>query len=200
MSFVSRRFVMPPVEAQAPTKLIYRADEFGCLRDAAASVLAARETADTVLQHARSEAAALDERVACEYARRLRDADIALLKRAIALESAYRSGRETLVGRLETVLDQALAAALRRLAIALPLAQRMHAVIAELERQVGTVPAGCLHLHAADEAALRSDGIVLPWAVQIDGSLEAGACRLTVGEAEWTTSFESILQCLLGST
>ncbi|CAN7413837.1 hypothetical protein LJR230_002531 [Trinickia sp. LjRoot230] len=189
---------MPPADAQPSTKLIYRADELGCLRDAAAYVQAARETANAVLQHARSEAAALDERVVGEYARRLRDADTALLKRAIALESAYRNGRETLVGRLETVLDAALDAALRRLAAALSPAERMRAVVAELERQVGIVPSGCLHLHAADEAALRSNGVALPWVVQVDGSLEPGACRLTVGEAEWTTSFDSILQCLLG--
>jgi HrpE/YscL/FliH and V-type ATPase subunit E len=194
MSFVSRRIARPPGIDAWPDRPIYRADEIAQLRELADYVDAARRTADAVVERAHRAAGALDERFANERALRQRHADAALLRRAVALEAAYRTGRDALLVRLEGVLDGALETALRRIGAEIPAGRRIGIVAEELRRQVEPGPQAHLHLSVADEAACRAEGVELPWALQVDETLAPGICRLSSEAGEWILAFDAFIE------
>jgi hypothetical protein len=194
MSFVSRRIARPPGLDAWPDRPIYRADEIGQLCELVDYVDAARRTADVVARQAREAAAALEERCAHEQTLRHRDADAALLRRAIALEAAYRAGRDALLARLEGVLDGALEAALRRVGAEIPAVRRIGIVAEALRGQIEPGPQAHLHLSVADEAACRAEGIELPWALRVEETLPAGTCRLSSEAGEWILAFDAFIK------
>jgi flagellar biosynthesis/type III secretory pathway protein FliH len=194
MSFVSRRIARPPGIDAWPDRPIYRADEIGQLHELADYMNAARRTADAVVERAHRAAAALEERFAHEQALRQRHADAALLRRAVALEAAYRAGRDALLARLEGVLDGALETALRRIAAEIPAVRRIGIVADELRRQIEPGPQAHLHLSVADEAVCRAEGVELPWALRVDETLAPGTCRLSSEAGEWVLAFDAFIE------
>ncbi|WP_018438976.1 HrpE/YscL family type III secretion apparatus protein [Trinickia symbiotica] len=196
MTFVARRISRPPGVDAWPVQLIYRASEVAQLHELAAYVEAARLTADAVVERAHCTAAEHEARILRDEARHRRDSDAAFLRRAVALEAAYRSCREALLARLEPVLDAALEAALQRIAVRMPADQRVAIVVDELRKQIDPGPAAQLHLSAGDEAATRAMGLAFPWPIEVDEALAAGACRLSSGEGEWLLSFDALIESI----
>jgi flagellar biosynthesis/type III secretory pathway protein FliH len=194
MNFVSRRIVRPPGIDTWPDRPVYRADEIGQLRELADYVDAARRTADAAVERAHQAADALDVRFAHEQALRRRHADAALLRRAVALEAAYRATRDAMLARLEDVLDGALETSLRRIAAEIPAVRRIEIVAQELRRQIEPGPQARLHLSVADEAACRAAGVELPWALAVDETLLPGTCRLISEAGEWVLAFDAFIE------
>ncbi len=198
MSFVSRHIAAPPGCPVPITRAVLRRADRDELGDATDYARAARREADALVARARDQAASLVEQTSLDCAKRLSDADAALLARAIELEAAYRACRDTLTERLETTLDAALDAAITGLAATLPLAQRMRVCAQALRECAGTGAAGCLFLSSGDIAALEgTSGIALPWPVKPDASLTPGHCRLEVEGGAWEIKWESIVERLL---
>jgi HrpE/YscL/FliH and V-type ATPase subunit E len=199
MSFIARR-ITPLSDCEAlPAKLVYRGDEIEQLEDAAAQIENARQKAQNIIDAAQRMAMAHESRFAREHELRLRAADAALLARATALEKCSRHRCEALSGSIEAALDAALSAALKRIALTLPAAERVRIAHEELRRQIGSQPAARLLLCAADEAACAQAAMALPWPVEIDETLRPGECRLVSGDGEWVLAFdafvESVLEC-----
>src|SRR5581483_9100350 len=108
-------------------------------------------------------------------------------------EEAYRLARESLTDQLEATLDRVLAAALASIGAQLPAVQRLRIVCDQLAKVAGPVPAARLQLSAADAAASRCPGMVLPWPTEIDDTLAPGCCRLAADHGEWVLDFDTFV-------
>jgi len=176
-------------------RTVLRRAERDALGDATDYARAARREADALIARARDHAAALNAQTSLECEERLRDADAALLERAIELEAAYSACRDAWIARLEATLDGALDVAITSLAAALSPAQRMQICSQALRGCVSSASAGSLFVSPGDAAALDGvSGIALPWPVHADASLAPGDCRLEVEGGAWEIKWESIIE------
>ncbi|GLU32595.1 HrpE/YscL family type III secretion apparatus protein [Trinickia caryophylli] len=198
MSFVARRVVTPYANEPAIVKLVWGAEEIGRWEDTAAYLGVVRRRAHAILGRARERARAERERAAaCEAARR-READAALLTRAAELDASYQRERRSLHARFEAVLDEALAAALHKIAVSMPAEQRVRIVADALRAQVGDRHAATLYLSTADLAANEASRHAWPWPVEADATLRPGECRLRAGEADWVLSIDAFVDTMCG--
>lgn len=198
MSFIARHIAAPP-ECPVPiTSTVLRRAELDALGDAIDYARAVRREADALMARAHEQATALDEQTALERAERSARADAALLERALELEAAYEACRDGWVARLETTLDAAFDAAIKRLGATLPPAQRIRVCAQALRDCVSSASGGCLFVSPEDAAALGGvPDVALPWPIQADASLAPGNCRLEVGGSGWEIKWESIIERFL---
>lgn len=196
MSFTARRIAWSSHDDAKLTQLVYRYDEAQQLRDVTAAVDRARRAAAAMVEHARQTAKSIDARAATARQAREKDAELALIARARALEDIYRAAQASLTRHLETTLDAVLSAALPRLCAAIEPEVRLRVVRDELAKAAGPQPGATLQLCAADAHAYRSAGLTSPWPVLIDDALGPGRCRLTSDYGEWRLDFDALVASL----
>lgn len=199
MSFTGARLSLALDGESIPYALVYRRDEVVRLRDAAAIVDRARRAAFAIVQNARETARTIEARAATARRERERDAQVALVAQARALEQSYRLAQASLTAQWEERLDRVLAAALAHVGATLPPQQRLQIVCEQLAREAGPAPGACLHLCAADAAICRGAGLRLPWATEIDDTLAAGQCRLMSEHGHWLLDFDTFLGALVAA-
>jgi hypothetical protein len=199
LSFTGARLSLSLDGESIPHSLVYRRDEVARLRDAAAIVDRARRAAFAIVQNAHETAHAIEARAATACRGRERDAQIALVAQARALEESYRLAQVSLTVQWEERLDRVLAAALAQLGATVPPQQRLQIVCEQLAREAGSAPGACLHLRAADAAVCRGAGLRLPWATEIDDTLAAGHCRLMSEHAYWLLDFDTFWAALVAA-
>jgi hypothetical protein len=196
VSFTARRVSLSLCGESMPLQLVYRREDIEPLRDVGAIVERARRAAFAIVLNARETARAIEARAATARRERERDAQIALVAQARALEEAYRRAQDALNVQLEATLDRALASALAHIGAILPAQQRLRIVCAQLAREAGPAPGASLFLARADEAIYRGAGPLTPWATQIDDALASGQCRLASEHGQWVLDFDTLMAAL----
>jgi len=174
--------------------------------------LAEVETARTVIERAKDEAARLlDEARAKAEAladQRLQEREDALSRRQQELEQRlWRSAADyaEAVGReweqsladMEAGATALVGKALARLVEQVPAHERLRACVAELIAQAGVPDTGVLLVAAEDQAAVQALGDRVPWPVQCSGEVAAGVVRLVCTQGRWECDVGSALERLL---
>ena len=199
MSFTGARLSLSFDGESIPQALVYRRDEVARLRDAAALVERARRAAFAIVQNARETARAIEAQAAMARREREKDAQLALVAQARALEESYRLAQASLAAQWEEMLDRVLAAALAHVGATLPSQQRLQIVCEQLAREAGPAPGARLHLCAADAAICRAAGLRLPWATEIDDTLAPGHGRLISEHEHWQLDFNTFWEALVAA-
>lgn len=196
MSFTARRIALSSDDDVKPTRLVYRYDEVRQLRDVTAAVERARRAAAAMVAHARQTASSMDAGAAAARRAREKDAELALITRARALEESYRFAHASLTRHIEATLDAVLTVALTRLGAAIEPEVRLRIVRDELAKAAGPQPGASLHLCAADASTYCSARLTSPWPVMIDDALAPGCCRLASDHGEWSLDFDALMASL----
>lgn len=186
-----------------PHQQVYSGEEVARLHDVAAVVDRAKRAALAIVGHARENARRLDERAARARRARERDVELALIARAKALEEMYQLAQSLLTARLETTLDEVLAAALARAGAEVPAQRRLSIVCDQLRRVAGSGSAARLRLCEADarhyREACNGSQPAFPWPADIDSTLTPGHCKLTTALGEWALDFDSLMASLVAA-
>jgi hypothetical protein len=178
-----------------------------------ASLLAAADSADALMDAARREAAAMID-AARQAAQRvaedeLREREADLLRREAALERAMwqrSAGFAEAVAQewaqalqaLETRAQAIVAQALARLTLEMPTPARLSACVQALARQAGRPDTGVLWV-SPDDLPLVPTVDALPWPVQASADVAPGAVRLVAAQGRWECDVSGALERMLGA-